>query len=304
MRSALIIITSLLLVIISCNSENKQLSSGTAPNKVDSSVSPVDSIISIDLKKYYDSADLEGHFQLYNPQTHQHFVYNPKLMYDTVTPASTFNIVTAMIALEEDILTDESSLVKWNGTISRNPDAIKDIPLTMAFRRNIDWFFWELRKKIGTKMHQWLSKMEYGDYDEKIQMSSLLDTIRGRDTFFVVPPLLHMTPLGQLDFIKRLYNNDLPFSKRTIGIVKKIMFEKEINGYLIYGKRGSYRLRNENKYIGWFIGYAERKDQTCFFINYLNSPDLNHPFMVDAQKNVFFEIFQGPQIQKLLDSKQ
>jgi beta-lactamase class D len=36
--------------------------------------------------------------------------------------------------------------------------------LKYAFQHNIDWAFWELRKKIGNKkMNYWLKKMHYGN---------------------------------------------------------------------------------------------------------------------------------------------
>ena len=70
------------------------------------------------------------------------------------------------------------------------------------------------------------------------------------------------------------------------------MFEKDTAGYTIYGKRGSYRLTGENKYIGWCVGYVNTKNDVYLFVNYIQSPYLNHPSVVNAQKNISFRILK------------
>ena len=48
------------------------------------------------------------------------------------------------------------------------------------------------------------------------------DTSGGIDKFWLTGGL-RITPEQEIDFLKRLYNNKLPFSQRTMDIVKKIM---------------------------------------------------------------------------------
>ena len=69
------------------------------------------------------------------------------------------------------------------------------------------------------------------------------------------------------------------------------MFEKNSAGIKIYGKRGSYQLKGEQQYIGWFVGYVEKENRVYFFVNFLRTPDLEHKSIIQAQKDIVFKIF-------------
>jgi beta-lactamase class D len=244
-----------------------------------------------DFKKFYDEYNVEGMFVLYDPKKKKYIFYNKSLFHQPETPASTFNIINTLIALEEGTIKDENTIMKWNGRKYNNPIASQDLDLKTAFKYNIDWYFWQLRLKTGgKKMKDWLNRMNYGDPPETID--SFRVTPSGVDSFWVISGTLNITPAQQLDYIEKFYTGQLPFSARSAGIVKKLLFEKDTSGYKIYGKRGSYRLNGENKYIGWFVGYLETRDDVYFFVNYIQSPNLHHPAIVDAQKNIAFRIFE------------
>lgn len=68
------------------------------------------------------------------------------------------------------------------------------------------------------------------------------------------------------------------------------MLDKESANYKLYGKRGSYRLNTENKYIGWFVGYIKVKNKVYFFTNNIQSPNLHHSSIVNAQKEIVYKI--------------
>jgi len=246
-----------------------------------------------DLKRIYDEYNVDGSFVFYSTKKNKYILYNKSLYNQSSTPASTFNIVNSLVALEEETIKNENSLMKWNGRKYSSAVARQDLDLKTAFKYNIDWYFWRLRLKTGAKkMKYWLNKIQYGNIEVPESIDSFKVTSSGTDSFWVVSGTLRITPAQQLLFIKRFYYEQLPFSKRTITIVKKLMFEKDTSGYTIYGKRGSYRLTGENKYIAWYVGYVKSKNDVYFFVNYIQSPDLNHPTIVDAQKNISFAILQ------------
>ena len=184
-------------------------------------------------------------------------------------------------------------MMKWNGRKYNNPIASQNLDLKTAFKYNVDWYFWRLRLQTGgKKMKYWLDKLQYGNMAIPETVDSFRITPFGVDSFWVVSGALCITPAQQLEYIEKLYYDQVPFSKRSMGIVKKLMFEKDTAGCKIYGKRGSYRLRGEKKYIGWFVGFIETINDVYFFVNYIQSPDLNHSTIVDAQKNIPFQIFR------------
>ena len=249
----------------------------------------------IDLKKYYDEYALDGMFALYDPEKDVYKIFNKKYFTQYATPASTFNITTSLISMEEGILKNRGSIISFDGFHkSKYADQNKDLRLEFAFRRNIDWVFLSLRKQIGTeRLQKWLTRLKFGN----MAVPATFDTIKiennKADTFWVVPSTLRITPAQQLRYMQQLRNEMLPFSKKNIQEVKEMMYLKEINGYKVYGKQGSYLLKTEGKYIGWLIGWVEKNDKTLFYINYLQTPDLKHPSIANAQKEIPYKIFQN-----------
>src|SRR6476619_8133960 len=71
--------------------------------------------INNDLKKYFDSAHVDGCFSLLDNATGKITVYNMKLDTKRVLPASNFKIVNSLIGLETGKITDEKMVIQWDG---------------------------------------------------------------------------------------------------------------------------------------------------------------------------------------------
>ena len=67
----------------------------------------------------------------------------------------------------------------------------------------------------------------------------------------------------QVEFLKQLYRDDLPFSKRSLETVRQIMLIEEDELHRLRGKTGSGIAGDQ--YIGWFVGYEERNGDVYFF---------------------------------------
>ena len=66
-----------------------------------------------------------------------------------------------------------------------------------------------------------------------------------------------------MKFLKRLYENDLPFKIEDMDLVKEIMIEEQNEEYTLRSKTGwSTSLKSQS---GWYIGYVETKDDVWFF---------------------------------------
>ena len=75
----------------------------------------------------------------------------------------------------------------------------------------------------------------------------------------------------QVEFLKRLYKEELPVSNRSIKIVKEIITLEETPAYKLSGKTGGGPLA-EGRFLGWFVGYLETKDDTYFFATEIEGP--------------------------------
>jgi len=156
--------------------------------------------------------------------------------------------------LETGVIKDENFLIPWD-SIKRRDIWDKDHTLRTAFRNSVVWYYQELARHVGGKqMKYWLDKAHYGN----------ADTSGGIDKFWLYGGL-RITPEQQVDFLRRLHDNKLPFSQRSMDIVKNIMVEKDTLGYVIRAKSG-WGIQN-GKNIGWYVGYIETADNVFYFSN-------------------------------------
>lgn len=127
----------------------------------------------------------------------------------------------------------------------------RDHDLRSAFKVSAVWFYQELARRIGReRMQRHIDAVGYGNKD--------LDG--GIDMFWLTGDL-RITPKEQIDFLVRLHRNDLPFSQRTLDIVKDIMIFENAGEHVLRGKTG------QAGKVGWFVGYIERDGNVYFFAN-------------------------------------
>jgi len=87
---------------------------------------------------------------------------------------------------------------------------------------------------------------------------------------------LRITPEQQITFLRRLWNEELPFSSDAQRAVKELMLLEETPDYTLRGKTGT-ALRGDGL-VGWLVGYLERGDRVYAFalnIETLNDQDLS-----------------------------
>jgi beta-lactamase class D len=212
-----------------------------------------------DFKTYYDQYQVKGSFALYDQNADKFILYDEAQFRELYIPASTFKICNSLIGLETGVITDENFLIAWD-SVSRSPEWDQHHSLKTAFQASAVWYYQELARRVGgDKMKYWLDKASYGN----------ADTSGGIDKFWLTGGL-RISHGQQIDFLKRLHNNQLPFSPRSMDIVKKIMIQKDSNSYIMRAKTGwSHQAGNE---IGWYVGYIETKDNVYYFSNCVQLP--------------------------------
>jgi len=240
----------LLLVLISTSSFN---------------ILPKD-IIRNDFKKYYDKFNLQGSFVIYNQNEDEYSVYNKAQTSQQFTPASTFKICNSLIALDSKVVGDENEVIKWDGRERQSSAWNHDTDMRSAFKNSTVWFYQELSRRVGeTGMKSWIEKAQYGNQD-----------IRGDIDAFWLTGNLRISPSQQIVFLKKLHEGDLPFSKRSMDILKDIMVVESASNYVIRAKTGSGQ--QDGRYIGWYVGYVTTKNNVFYFANCIQSKDRNPDF--------------------------
>lgn len=212
-------------------------------------------------KNYYDHFEVNGSFALYDQNNNKYIFYNEPQYYHPFSPASTFKICNSLIGLETGVIKDENFIIPWDSIVRRIPEWNKDQDLKTAFKNSTVWYYQELAGQVGgERMKYWLDEANYGN----------ADTSGGIDKFWLTGEL-RITPEQQIDFLKRLHDNKLPFSQRSIDIVKKIMIAKESSDYILRAKTGWGFQDDQN--IGWYVGYVETNDNVYYFANCIQTAE-------------------------------
>lgn len=215
-------------------------------------------IIRSDFKKYFDECGVEGAIAIYDHKKHQWILSDTINTRQETLPASTFKIINMLIALETGTISNENYVVNWPGKTDTvkygyRPEIYHDMSVRKAFEVSAGWAFIELAKKIDKSVYKrYLTQCGYGN----VELSE-----QGTDFWNFGP--LGISPVGQVEFLKKLYDGKLPFSKRNLDIVKRIMITEKNQIYTIRSKTGWTMADQIN--TGWWVGYVEKQKEVYFF---------------------------------------
>lgn len=225
-----------------------------------------------DVKKYFDEYDVSGSFVMYDLNNDKYFYYDSTRCNVGFSPASTSKIINAIIGLETGVIANENFVIPWDG-VKRWVDAWnKDLDIREAMRVSGVPYFQELARRVGyEKLNEMYTKLNYGNMD-----------ISGGVDQFWLSGALRITQMQQIDFLKRLYKEELPVSKRSMDIVKSIIVLADTNGYVLRGKTGWSQSDKEN--IGWLVGWVEKAGNVYFYATNVQAGLENENFAASRRK--------------------
>lgn len=219
-------------------------------------MSPALSFADETISELYKSYGIEGAIIIESLDGRTQYIHNKQRAERPYIPASTFKVPNTLIALEEGVIKDDKEIIKWDGKDKGMEPWNKDQTLATAFAVSCVWCYQEFAKKIGNETYlKYLSAMAYGN--EKM----------GGDltTFWLGAGDLLISVEEQVDFLRKLVNEALPFSQRSIHLLKKVMLVEETAEYSIRAKTGwAGRIEPEH---GWYIGYVEVENKVWLFAN-------------------------------------
>lgn len=243
-------------------------------------------VVHQEFKKYFDSCSVTGSIAIYD-NVKQKWILSDTIDTNVQTlPASTFKIINLLIALETKTISDENEIMKWVKTTDTikygyRPEIYHDMSIKEAFEVSAGWVFVELAKKIGKENYKkYLTLANYGN----INLSQ-------KDADFWNFGAFGISPINQVEFLKKLYSGKLPFSKRNIEIVKQVMLSEQNEQYSIHSKTGWTRENGFN--IGWWVGYIKNKKGTYFFATrLLQNRNNNRANFGNCRKEITKSIFK------------
>jgi beta-lactamase class D len=234
------------------------------------------------LKKYFDEAQANGTFALFDNGQGTFTVYNLKRYRDSAyTPASTFKIINSLIGIQTGRVNDSSTVIPWDSITRPTKEWNQDLTLKQAFNYSCVPCFQELARRIGKDtMQKWLDTLGYGSSHGK--------AVVGKIDSFWLDNSVKVTADEQLGMMKKLYFNQLPFYNRTQEMVKRMMLREENSNYRLGYKTGWGHSENGNS-IGWVVGYIEENKHPYLFVLQIESADkkFNMPHLrMDVLKKI------------------
>ncbi|EQF27508.1 regulatory protein BlaR1 [Clostridioides difficile CD160] len=216
-----------------------------------------------DLSNYFEGFD--GSFVMYDLKSNQYHIYNEEKSKKRVSPNSTYKIYSALLGLENGIITRNNSYIPWDGKHHSNSSWNKDQDLFSAMENSVNWYFQYIDKKTGIKdIQTYLKQIKYGNYD-----------VSGGISRFWLESSLKISPIEQVKLLKDFYTNEFKFKDKDIKTVKDSLLVSKKDGVSLSGKTGTATI-NGKDVNGWFIGYVEKNENTYFFATNIQSKDYSN----------------------------
>ena len=166
-------------------------------------------------------------------------------------PASTFKIFNSLIALDQKA-TDLKEIFIWDKVVREISQWNQNSTLKEAFENSTVWVYEVIAKRIKPKDYlRYLKWSNYGNHE--------IST--GKDGNFWVYGKFGVSPKEQIELLKALYRNELPFSRESMDLVKSFMKDKKDNA--TFGKTGW--TSENNKHLGWWVGWQMKDNSPIFF---------------------------------------
>jgi bla regulator protein blaR1 len=210
----------------------------------------------LDLSTYFK--DRAGCFVLYDQARNKYSIFSERDCRQRVSPDSTFKILSALAALESGFPRDSRTVLSWDGTVYPFTEWNRDQTLDSAMALSVNWFFERIDRRLGPgRLGYALKSGRYGNQD----MSGGIDDFWNESS-------LKISPLEQVEFLRSLNGNRLPYSYRTVESVKRAIEIFRDDARILYGKTGS-GIINYHYVRGWFVGYITSPAGAYYFATYI-----------------------------------
>lgn len=184
------------------------------------------------------------------------------------SPASTFKVPLSLIGYDAGILSDAHT-PSWDykdefKAVKRDQ---KTVDPTIWEKDSILWYSREVTRRLGPQsLAGYVSKFDYGNAD--------VSGTPGKNdglTQSWVNSSLKITPVEQVDFLRKLLARKLPVSAKAYDMTNAIIPTFQAGAWTVQGKTGSTRLANDadkiqdKRSLGWFVGWAQKDGRQIVF---------------------------------------
>ncbi len=187
------------------------------------------------------------------------------------SPASTFKVPLSLMGYDAGVFTGEDAPA-WPYKPeykSWNEGWRKTTTPRSWLKDSVLWYSHVLVGELGQKRFAgYVSAFDYGNRD----VSGDKGKNNGLTRSWLSASSLQISPVEQIDFLRRLLKRELPVSTKAYDMTLAIMPMFLLpDGWTVYGKTGTgFRpLQNgsydRNRQFGWFVGWARKGERTVLF---------------------------------------
>jgi beta-lactamase class D len=185
------------------------------------------------------------------------WVHDSERAQQQFSPASTFKIPHTLFALDAGIVSDEFQVFEWDGVERSFSAHNQDQDLRSAMRNSAIWVYQDFARAIGEERTlDYLRKAGYGEMAPSF----------GEGDYWVNGSLT-LSAHEQIEFLRRLYRNELPFQTEHQRLVKDLIVVEAGYTWILRAKTGW------DGQIGWWVGWVEWPAGPVFFALNIDTPN-------------------------------
>jgi beta-lactamase class D len=212
-------------------------------------------------QRFFSDAGVSGTIAVIDEREGQHLIHNRERAEIRYIPASTFKIPHTLFALDADIVEDEFQVFRWDGIERQFASWNRDHDLRSAMRASTVWLYQYFARELGEEREgEYLRQIDYGNRD-----------ITGGIDRFWLDGGLRISAIEQIDFLKKLYRNTLPFEVEHQRLVKDLIIIEAGRDWILRAKTGWGF--DFDPQIGWFVGWIETPEGPVFIALNIDMPD-------------------------------
>lgn len=213
-------------------------------------------------RSFFDSFNAEGTMVVLDQRGKQQAelalqVFNPERASARLSPASTFKIPHTLFALDSGAIADEFQVFEWDGVVRSYAPHNQDQDLRAAIRNSALWVFEIIAGEIGEpRAKTYLERIQYGNANPSSDAGA-----------YWVEGELAISAIEQVEFLRRLFYNELPFKKEHQLLLKDVLVVEAGRDWILRAKTGFQGAH------GWWVGWVEWPDGPVFFALNIDTPN-------------------------------
>lgn len=233
-----------------------------------------------------DFRGINGCAVIYDVKNDKYSVYNTFLSEKEASPYSTFKIISTLAGLKNGVIENETSTMHYAGVQYPVSEWNENLSLEKAFQTSCIWFFRQIIDEVGnSEIQNELMQLGYGNCDISEWDGSDVNPMPDLNGFWLGSSL-KISPYGQVQVLKKIFEGESIYSDEDIAILKNIMLVSE-DPKRIYGKTGSGPDGE-----AWFVGFSEEDEGRKYFAIYLNDDVQQNNVSGNVAKEIGLELLR------------